>query len=394
LAEEQLVVAFSHTHAAGLMGLERQDLPGGDLIAPYLKKLADQLSDLIREARRSAQPAVLSYAIGRCDLAAHRDFWDEVSAQFVCGFNPAGPADDTVPTVRITDAQGQLLGTVVNYACHPTTLAWQNTLISPDFPGAMREVIERVTGAPCLFLQGASGDLGPREGFVGDPAVADRNGRQLGYTALAALESLPPPGTRFEYTGPVVSGATLGTWSHRPLDAGQQAQRSRWRMRRWTVDLPYRPELPTRDQIEIERTHWQAEEQAAHQAGDAEKARDCHALVERMTRWRTRLAALPAGEMFPFPITLWQMGDAVWLAVEAELYQQFQRALRVRFAEIPILVMTLANGSRVSYLPTADAYGKGIYQESIAVLAPGCLERVEEAVGQQLERWLSASSAL
>ena len=49
---------------------------------------------------------------------------------------------------------------MVNYACHPTTLAWENTLISPDFPGAMREVVERATAAPCVFLQGASGDLG------------------------------------------------------------------------------------------------------------------------------------------------------------------------------------------------------------------------------------------
>ena len=32
----------------------------------------------------------------------------------------------------------------MNYACHPTTLAWQNTLISPDYVGAC-EVIERET---------------------------------------------------------------------------------------------------------------------------------------------------------------------------------------------------------------------------------------------------------
>ena len=82
-----------------------------------------------------------------------------------------------------------MLGTLVNYACHPTTLAWENTLISPDYVGAMREVVEQHTGAPCLFLQGASGDLGPREGFVGDTAVADRNGRQLGFAALVGARS-------------------------------------------------------------------------------------------------------------------------------------------------------------------------------------------------------------
>ena len=34
---EDFIVVFSHTHSAGLMGLERADLPGGDLIAPYMR---------------------------------------------------------------------------------------------------------------------------------------------------------------------------------------------------------------------------------------------------------------------------------------------------------------------------------------------------------------------
>jgi hypothetical protein len=384
LAPGQLVVAFSHTHAAGLMGRERLDLPGGELIPPYLERLAAEVGRIVQEARRSARPATLTYGTGRCRLAAHRDYWDAAVGQFVCGFNPDGPADDTVLVARVSDADGRFMATVVNYACHPTTLAWQNTLLSPDFPGAMRELVERETDVPCVFLQGASGDLGPREGFVGDVAVADRNGRQLGYAALAALEALPPPGTRFRYDGPVISGATLGAWSHVPLDdAGQQRVR-RWRLRRCTVELPYRPGLPSAEEVRAELAHWQVEEQAARLAGDAAKARDCRALVERQTRWLTRNAALPPGPTFPLPVTLWQMGNALWLAVEGEHYQQLQRALRERFPEVPVVVMTLANGSRPAYLPTADVYGKGIYEESIAVLAPGCLERLIEEVERQV----------
>ena len=43
---------------------------------------------------------------------------------------------------RVTDPRGRLLATMINYACHPTTLAWDNTLISPDYIGALREVVE------------------------------------------------------------------------------------------------------------------------------------------------------------------------------------------------------------------------------------------------------------
>jgi hypothetical protein len=280
------------------------------------------------------------------------------------------------------------MATVVNYACHPTTLAWQNTLISPDYPGAMREVVENATGAVCLFLQGASGDIGPREGLVGDPAVADRNGRQLGFAVLAALEGAPPPRTRLHYRGPVVSGATLGVWDHVPLDAAALQHKRRWHWRRWVLDLAYRRELPTREESQAARAHWAEAEQSAWQVGDADKARDCHAMVERHDRWLTRLAMLPEGTHFSFPIALWQVGDAIWLAVEGELYNIFQRALRQRFPGVPLVIMTLVNGARPTYLPPAEVYDKKTYQESIAVLAPGSLEQVMEAIGRQMEQWL------
>jgi hypothetical protein len=106
-----------------------------------------------------------------------------------------------------------------------------------------------------------------------------------------------------------------------------------------------------------------------------------------MTRGLTRVRGLPPGETFPLPVALWQMGDGFWLAVEAEHYQLLQRSLRERFPGVPLVVMTLANGSRPSYLPTRDAYGKGIYQESIAVLAAGSLERLIEAIAEQVGAW-------
>jgi hypothetical protein len=38
-------------------------------------------------------------------------------------------------------------------------------------------------------------------------------------------------------------------------------------------------------------------------------------------------------------------------------------------------------------LPTRETYGLGIYQEQVAVLAPGCLESVVEAVAEQIAVW-------
>ena len=203
------------------MGFKNDQIKASSAKIPANKKSASASIN----AMNNSQPAFITFGSARCNLAAHRDYYDETSKQFVCGFNPEGLADDTVLLARIENADGKCLATLVNYACHPTTLAWENTKISPDYIGSMREIIEKETLAPCLFLQGASGDLGPKDGFVGDHKVADRNGRQLGYAVLSGLESLAPTSTRFTYAGPVVSGATLGIWNHQPLQ--KEARRNK-----------------------------------------------------------------------------------------------------------------------------------------------------------------------
>ncbi len=384
LNSANVVITLSHTHGSGWMSRSRAHFPGGDLIAPYLDEVERKLGQLAQQARQSASPASIVYGQGRCDLAAHRDLWDEVNKQFVCGFNPAGEADDTVMVARITAGDGKVLGTLVNYACHPTTLAWDNTAISPDYVGAMRETIEGATHAPCLFLQGASGDLGPREGFVGDWNVADRNGRQLGYAALSALEALPTPGTRFVYAGPVVSGTTIGTWKHVSLESAELLGKETWSTKRFAVELPYRHDLPTLEETKAAHQEWLRAEEMARAAGDMQKARDCRAMVEQKNRQITRLTSLPAGRFLPYPVSLWQLGDALWVAVPGELYQVFQRTLRQRFGDRPVVVITLANDWQPGYLPEASTYGYGIYQETIAAVGAGALEMLTEAIAREV----------
>jgi len=384
LTHGQVHIALSHTHGSGWMSRSRAHFPGGELIGPYLDDVATKLGQLALQAKQAIQTATIIYGVGRCSLAAHRDYFDANHQQFVCGFNPAGFADDIVMVARVADSAGKNLATIVNYACHPTTLAWDNTAISPDYVGAMRETVESATSAPCIFLQGASGDLGPREGFVGDWRVADRNGRQLGYAALSALEALPPPGTRFVYAGPVVSGTTIGTWKHEPIDAEAMRKQERWQTRDWIVALPYRHDLPSLEETKVEHQRWQTEEDAARAAGDVQKTRDARAMVEQMNRRITRLSSLPPGKVFPYRVNLWRFGDGLWVLVPGELYQSFQMTLRQRFPGQPIVVATLTGDWQPGYLPAAYSFGYGIYQDSIACVGPGALETLIEAIAREI----------
>lgn len=388
---QELLIAFSHTHAAGLMDRSRAHLPGGELIAPYLDRLALSVAEAVSEACAQLEEANVVYGTGRCDLAVNRDQLVN-GASYVCGLDPYMPTDDTLLVARIVSESGNPIATIVNYACHPTTLAWQNTLISPDYVGALREVIEGAAGGLCLFLLGACGDLGPAEGYIGDTQVADRHGRQLGYAALAVIESLRPAGKHYRYVGPVVSGATIGDWRYETLPEGELASKSTWLCRDWNVEIPYRPGLPTLTDTQAELESWQAAEVEAQARGDEAQARDCRAQAERMRRQITRISQLPEGSHFPLPIRLWKLGDEYWVFLEGEYYHQLQRAVRAKFEQRQIVVATVVDGWRPAYLPTRETYGRGIYQEQVAILAPGCLETVTDSIAAQMECWESGKS--
>lgn len=387
LTRAELLVTFTHTHSAGYLSRDRADLPGGELIGPYLDSLPGKISEAFHSALANTQPVTLTYGSTTCDMGCHRDYFDAERGHYVCGFNPDEATPLPLNVVRVT-AGDQLVASIVNYPCHTTTLAWENTLVSPDYAGALRELVEQETNAPCLFLLAPCGDIGPRDGYVGDPAVADRNGRQVAFAALSVLTGMNPPETDHVYVGPVYSGATLGHWRHQPWDAARRAATSMTRAADMTIPLPYLSSLPKL--AEAERLHQEliAAEQSARSASRLDEAATLRAKVERQRRLLDRIRPLPQGDSYPCPAWAWQWGDAFWIALEGEPYHFAQSELARRFPHRPLIAITLANGTNCSYLPTREAYDKPqLYQPEVALLAPGSLETLTEAVARQLAQW-------
>jgi hypothetical protein len=293
----------------------------------------------VREATERRFMGTLDWHTGRCDLATNRDLPDPDPGQrrFVCGYNPDGDPDNTLVVGRITDAAGEIRATLVNYACHPTTLAWENDAVSPDYVGAMRETIQEATNAPALFLQGNSGELAPRYQYVGDVEVADRHGRELGFAALATIQAMEPSGTQLSYAGVVESGAPLAVWKHEPSQPSGEL-----RAIRTSVSLPLK-NWPSAEELEKQR-------------------RECsdRALEERIRRKLNIRIGVGDGSAYELPVHVWRIGDAVLVGSCCEAYSVLQRELRRRFPETTILCMNLINGS-LGYLPPAELYDADIY---------------------------------
>ncbi|MFF7291000.1 hypothetical protein ACFY9N_00570 [Microbacterium sp. NPDC008134] len=371
---DQLMLSLSHTHAGAVLCAADAHLPGGELIAGYLEALAAAGIAASREALGSAEPGMIEWTTGRCTLAADREL--DLDGRALVGFNPDAVADDTVVIGRVSVA-GVVRATLVNYACHPTTLAWQNREVSPDYVGAMREIVEAATDAPCLFVQGASGELAPREQYTGDHAVADRHGRSLGHAVLAALDALPMPGEQLTLDRVVESGAPLAVWAGRePVPERGAERRDEGRSAGVTASVT----LPLRELASLV-------DLAAEWADIDERSRD-----ERLGRARNLREGYIDGPTVQHPVWVWRLGDAVVVGHPGEAYSRLQTGLRSRFPGIPIVVMNLTNGPGFVYLPTRDAYDRGAYQAWQTPLAPGALDLLETHAASLIITLLSPST--
>jgi len=353
----QFIFLPSHSHSTPFGMRQHATREGGHLIGPYVDSLPQRYGDIIEQARESAEIATLSWAYGKCGLAFNRDSIDPETGRDVCGINLERPADDTLLVGRVADDNGEVRAVFVNYACHPVSMGGGNTLISPDYIGPMRELVEsKNKDAICVFLHGASGELTPRRSYEASVSAAEQNGRELGYAALSVLSSMYPPGYQMEYQGIEESGTPLGVWRLKAAKAEVNTKIGRERV---SVKLTFKP-MPTLAELE------------ASLATATESFE-----VERLERSLVRRKLVGDGSEGDFHFSVWRLGDAFMVATPSELYSQFQIEMRKKYPDMAIAVLNNADG-RHMYLPTKEAYERDTYQSRISLYQPGSLERVME----------------
>lgn len=352
LKPDEFLMTLAHTHGAPFTDLCHSDAPGGQHIQPFRDKIGAACRQVITEARDALAPAILSWVNGVCRLAYNRELPIDDSGTLICGLNPDGTADDTLLVGRVTGTDGTPIATVVNYACHPTSVGGANKLISPDYIGALREIVEdTVGGGICLFLNGASGELTPRRSFEDDVEAADQNGREVAYAVLQALEGLAPPGQMMAFSHKEDSGADLGRWHYQPNPPG-----TAFASLCDTVELDMLP-LKSIEEIKAEL--------AVTPKGF---------MKERLERQLAKREKVGDGPTFDMPIYVWRLGSSVFVGAPIELYSAFQIELRARFPDLSVVVMNICNGG-LSYLPTRAAYDTDVYPVRIAMFAAGGMEK-------------------
>ena len=163
----ELFLVASHTHHGPVLELDTWPKPE----KPYTRELEEKLIAVIRKADAARVPA--RFGVGSAETKLNRNRQSKRADK---------PTDAELLVLRVEDMTGKPIAHAVNFAAHPTMHPTDLMKFSADYPGAMAKHVETETGVPCLFLQGASGDLSanPPEGIKGP----DEFGKRLGEDVL------------------------------------------------------------------------------------------------------------------------------------------------------------------------------------------------------------------
>ncbi|MFZ2148020.1 MAG: hypothetical protein WAV28_12430 [Sedimentisphaerales bacterium] len=97
-----------------------------------------------------------------------------------------GPIDPEVCVLRVEDMNGEIVGSLVNFGCHPVCIyPYLSTTISADYPAYTTGVVEQIEGGVCLFALGLAGNTVPIQRGV---KPRQQIGKALGGESLRRLQ--------------------------------------------------------------------------------------------------------------------------------------------------------------------------------------------------------------
>src|SRR5215211_4023487 len=311
-------VSVTHNHAGTQPSGWNWTRQGQVALNGYYALLPEYAAGAARMARASLRPARVAVGSGESRVAVNRR---EIApdGRFVTGVNPEGPIDPQVFVLRIDGRDGAPLATVVGYTMHPTTLGPSNRLVSPDWPGHLKRTVESITGATCLFAQGATGNIGPGpDGFTDDVSVVRRLGRQVGCEAARVYLGLKLPAVRHRHERVWESGAPLGKWVSEPVPEPEPVVRVMSR----EVMLPLGEQPPLSDTQALVDEAQRRLDDLKQRAAPATEIEAATFATKRANMALSRALTYGGREAFPVELQLLQIGPAVLVGTEGEPFAE------------------------------------------------------------------------
>jgi hypothetical protein len=192
-----VVTAALHDHEApDTMGLWGPAADKSGINEAYNSYVIERTAEAAVEAIKNLAPATFVLA------KAHPPVLDT----FIADNRPPDVHDSEVIALSAIAEDGVRIGTLINWANHPETLASKNTEITADYSGFLRDQLEKRLGGIAVFINGAVGGMqSPLNAKI--EGVADASFEKARYIgqhvadvgAEAVLAASPTPLTGFYF---------------------------------------------------------------------------------------------------------------------------------------------------------------------------------------------------
>lgn len=325
--EDSILTASIHTHSAPVMEQGFSDA-NNRYIDTAIKLISGNAADIINDTD-GFRPATIKAGRSSCGInIARRDIKPGNGGMAYRIGDPDGLKDEEVLTLEISDDQGKRKVTLFNYACHPVTLGYGSNYVSTDYPGRAREVIEESGGGMALFVNGATGDLNPREDNNTDPALTDREGEKLGIAVVSAPLTVLNDDSDFKFISS-------------------------------TIEVPFRDQNVTKDHIinEVKRK--------------SSDITEFFTWKEMLERWASKIyGMIDRGEVrssFPFIVNALRIGKVIIFFTQGELFVKYQIGLKRMFPDYLVFCVAYVHGTG-AYIPTSENFEKKGYEADQAYI--------------------------
>jgi hypothetical protein len=363
----------THTHS-GPVPYKSWIEKGYQMVAPWFDNVAKWSAEAASEAIADLKPVEIRGGRGECHINANRRAITPTGQRFL-GINPEGLCDREVIVLRLDRPEGEILGTIVNYACHPTIMGPPNRLITPDYPGMTKRVVEKAIGGKCIFLQGAAGDQGPVQSFIADTAVYKGLGGVLGLNAAAVASSLRCVPSSVKFREVIPSGAPLGSYDSLfaplkdlPLAVFDQE-----------IMVPLREGLPEKAIATAKLDEWKEKLKQARQKQD-EAAITEAIYMARRADIQLRLADDFGGKTSAGVRThIICFGDTALVGCNIEPFCETGMNIK-RHSPFPFTCMSGYTNGRMAYMATREEWPKGGYEVENSPFGEAAAEVLTERI--------------
>jgi len=338
--EGAILVAATHTHSGPAPNPDITSDLESDLNDAYSQEFPSFLVEAGEKAKESSVKAFARWGTGHAEITYNRRV-------------EGGPTDPEVIALSFENEKGEVIASLVNYACHGVVLGGSNYKVSGDWMGYTARAMEKSFGGKhvSVYTNAATGDLNPITcrgyGCYGTFDDAQRLGLVVATAALEGLESAN-----------VFEIPTIGVTSS---------------------SVSVKKVIPSLESAEkLHNDQVQMLEKAKREGKDIETIRELEGVTHYTGKNLKLVRTAKFSDSEQVQLQAFRIGDLAFATMPGEPVVKLGFELKRRSPFSPTGLVSYANGYS-GYIPMKEDYERGGYEST-----PTWWNRLAQGTGEQL----------